>query len=334
VLQKLGRFEEAVASYSAAVALEPEGASAAKTYFNMGTALLNVPLPAAADAQDVISRDAEAAFKAATSIDGTMAKAYNNLGNAIHRQHGTGRRSEAAIEAYSAALAALADPKDKTGSSNPSVSAEASFNLGVAYEEAGRLQDSFTAFEIATEFKSDYASAYNNMGLILEQAEDLEGATQQYMLAIWIDKMQAGPYINLGNALSKQPEKVDDALKAYAKALAIDPSSAEANVNKAHALEHKGDLPGAEAALRIALDTEPSMAEGHAFLAHILREANDGREVEATQCQAEAERLNPKVGMTPPAPTQPMEGKGASAGLSYSTKAGEQAEEAVRIDEL
>merc|ERR1711871_484388 len=193
VLQKLRRFNESIAAYRQAVAMEP---LASKLYFNMGTAFLVTGDAAAA----------EEAFRNATSVDPDMGKAFNNLGNALYMQQRTDEAVEsylAAIEtanpdraakkksASSSAQKKSSDkqagedsdedassppqgPSNDRGSAPPTpppplLVAEWYFNLGVAYEDQGKLQEAFTSFEVATEMKSDYASAYNNMGLILEQ---------------------------------------------------------------------------------------------------------------------------------------------------------------------
>ena len=137
--QKLGKFEEATASYSRAISLKPDYAEA---YCNMGIALAD---------QGKLEKAIEA-YSKALSLKPDFGEVYNNMGIALADQG----KLEKAIEAYNKALSLTPDY------------AEASNNIGIALQQQGKLEEAIDACNKALSLKPDYAEAYNNIGNILK----------------------------------------------------------------------------------------------------------------------------------------------------------------------
>ncbi|HAG72949.1 MAG TPA: hypothetical protein DCL66_12170, partial [Gammaproteobacteria bacterium] len=86
------------------------------------------------------------------------------------------------------------------------------------------------AYNKALDLKPDYAEAYSNMGISLNEQGKLDGAIEAYNKAISIKPDYAEAYSNMGVTLQEQG-KLDEAIEAYKKALAIKPDYAEAAKN-------------------------------------------------------------------------------------------------------
>ncbi len=58
--------------------------------------------------------------------------------------------------------------------------AEAYNNMGIALQEQGKLEEAIEAYNKALAIKPDYAEAYNNMGIALQEQGKLEEAIEAY----------------------------------------------------------------------------------------------------------------------------------------------------------
>jgi tetratricopeptide (TPR) repeat protein len=136
----------------------------------------------------------------------------------------------------------------------------AAFNLGVLLEEQGDLEGAKAAFQQAIDSDhSDIAlEALVNLGLLLKQQGDLEGAKAAFQQAIDSDHPEQAPKaaVNLGVLLEEQGD-LAGAKAAYQQA--IDSGYADAApmavYNLARLLTEQGDLAGAQAAYQWAIDS-------------------------------------------------------------------------------
>jgi tetratricopeptide (TPR) repeat protein len=96
-----------------------------------------------------------------------------------------------------------------------------------------------------------------------------------------------------GHYTFRDPDRVDERVGYYRIALAIRPDSTLAHNNLGNALQDRGDLDGAEAALREALRLDPTYSHGWVNLGSALHDRRDldGAEV----ALREAIRLDPKL---------------------------------------
>ena len=95
-----------------------------------------------------------------------------------------------------------------------------------------------------------------NMGNALKDQGKLEEAIEAYNKALAIKPDYAEAYNNMGNALKDQG-KLEEAIEAYNKALAIKPDYAEAYNNMGNALKDQGKLEEAIEAYNKALAIKP-----------------------------------------------------------------------------
>ena len=115
------------------------------------------------------------------------------------------------------------------------------------------------AYERAIAGRPDLADAYNNLGRMLHEQHDrtrapglLPRAESCYRLALCVDSEVALYWFNLGVSVEDQG-RVGEAVAAYERALALDPSLADAHFNLARLLEVIGRSNADELVLRRAV---------------------------------------------------------------------------------
>ncbi len=156
-LKKLGRFDEAEASYKQAIALKPDYAEA---YYNLGIMLLELGR----------LDEAEVSFRQAKVLKLNFAPMHYNLGIALQEQG----RFEEAVTSYKQTIALKPDY------------AEAHNNLGITLNELGRLDEAEASFKEALALKLDYAAVYRNLTLLKKFDEQDEHYTK--MLELYLDE--------------------------------------------------------------------------------------------------------------------------------------------------
>ena len=75
--------------------------------------------------------------------------------------------------------------------------ADAYYNMGVALNDKGDPEAAIESYKQALKIKPDYAEAYNNIGIVLKDQGDLEAAIDSYKQAININPDYAEAYYNL-----------------------------------------------------------------------------------------------------------------------------------------
>ena len=107
------------------------------------------------------------------------------------------------------------------------------------------------------------------LGSVLDEQEDHEGAVRFYTAAVASLPTSVGAYNNLGNALSRQ-NKLDEAIACYRKAIETDPKYAYAYFNLGKRLEGQGKLDETIACFRKTAQLEPNFAAAQISLAWML----------------------------------------------------------------
>jgi Flp pilus assembly protein TadD len=146
--------------------------------------------------------------------------------------------------------------------------AEAHYNLGIALGRLGRGPEAIAQFEQALQLDPDYAKAHNNLGLALVSVGRLPEAMGHWEQALRIAPDFVEAHNNLGNALL-QGGRTDDAIGHYEQALRIEPDLAEAHCNLGVALEQAGRLQDAIGHYEQALRLKPNYAQARNALARL-----------------------------------------------------------------
>ncbi len=125
--------------------------------------------------------------------------------------------------------------------------------------EASDPARAVAAYERALAGNPDLADAYNNLGRVLHDQHDLGAAPRAlplaesyYRLALCVDADVALYWFNLGVSVEDQG-RMSEAIAAYDRALAIDPSLADAHFNLARLLELVGRRTADDLILRRAV---------------------------------------------------------------------------------
>ena len=212
------------------------------SYINLGNALQGLTqLPAAIDC-----------FQKAIALNPRSAEAYVNLSGALTLG---GRHDEAADMAVQAILI------------TPEMAA-AHVNFGNALLALKSPGEAVEAYAKATQLEPGNGLAWFNMGNAHAEMAAYDAAIGCFRRAIQLSDGAARQY-NLANALYAS-QRLDEAMEAYDRALALDPGFLDAAINLAVVQQGLGRLDEAEAGLRRALGQAPDRADLHWNLSLVL----------------------------------------------------------------
>jgi tetratricopeptide (TPR) repeat protein len=193
----IGRDEEAVASFEAAVAIRPAYADARA---NLARTLVRLRRHDAAIGH----------FQAALAVRPDDADLYNSLGNALQA---LGRAAEARVQ-YLKAIAL-----------RPSF-AEAHNNLGNALAALNRHEEAVAHFRTALALAPGLIEVNNNLGASLEAVDQIEPALACYERVVAADPRNARARHRIGHAL-RALGRLDEAQRAFESAVALAPDRPE-----------------------------------------------------------------------------------------------------------
>ena len=148
--------------------------------------------------------------------------------------------------------------------------AEAYYNMGVTLQEQGKLKEAIEAYNKVLAIKPDHAETYYNMGNAFKEQGKQEEAIKTYNEALAIKPNYAEAYYNMGNALKEQ-DKLAEAVEAYNKAIDIKPNYVESYSNMGVALQEQGNLEEAIGAYNKALDIKPNYIEAYNNASELLK---------------------------------------------------------------
>ena len=262
--------------YDRAVALEAEGNDAA------ALSLLWAAAGAAPDDPDIQNRLGEAldrmgaldaavdAYERALRSRPVFSRAMNNLVVAL----GKAGRGAAAVRRAEAWLAAAPADADRL------------FTLALAESEQD-VEAAMRTLGRVIALRRDHALAHYNLALLLKRVDRIDDAVASAGRAVALAP-RAEAHLALGT-LYFQHGALDRAAAALDAAIAADPRSVDAWVQRATVLKARGDLPRAAESLRRAIALRPAAWSPYAALATVLTMAGD--EAGAKRASAEAERL-------------------------------------------
>jgi tetratricopeptide (TPR) repeat protein len=149
--------------------------------------------------------------------------------------------------------------------------AEAYYDLGLTLQDNRKLNEALINYNKALTIKPDYAEAHSNLGNVLKDLGEFDAAVESFNKALAIKPDYALAHSNLGNTL-KNLGKFDEAVVSYNKALDIKPDYADAYSNLGNALKYLGKFDEAVESFNKAIVIKPDYAEAHSNLGNVLKD--------------------------------------------------------------
>lgn len=171
-----------------------------------------------------------------------------------------------------------------------SQTAQDTLSEGLAHHHAGRFPEAERVYLSVLALDAKNAEVLHLLGLLAQQAGDLECAAVRMRAAIALEPDRATYRSNLGNVLQMQ-RRLDEAVEEYECADRLRPEHGPTLSNLGMALQSLGRLEEAEACLRRAALLTPNSAQVQDNLGNLLQVL--GRMDEAVDCHHQALRLNP-----------------------------------------
>jgi tetratricopeptide (TPR) repeat protein/serine/threonine protein kinase len=261
-------FPAAIAAYCKAIDLAPGWAEAR---YNLGVARRdNNDLPGAI-----------AAYRQALALKPDYTAAHINLGRALEDSGDLRGAITAFRKGLTACRKALAlqkkkgrPPARRKDSANNATLATAYFNLGNVLEKTGNLAESIAAYQQALQLQPKFAEALTNLAVALQAKGDWRAALAATRKAIASNPSYPEAHNNLGFILERTGDR-PGAVKAYRKAIACAPKYALGRNNLALLLCRQRNLDEAAAECRTALRHQPGFVNAHNTLGLVLKARGD-----------------------------------------------------------
>jgi tetratricopeptide (TPR) repeat protein len=126
----------------------------------------------------------------------------------------------------------------------------------------------------AIRLKPDFADAYNNRGLLLKQAGDVDGAIADHTKAIELNPEHGLAYYNRGISRDDKGD-LDGAIEDYTRAARLRPQDPDVYYNRGISRKSKGDIDGAIADYAEAIRLNGDYANAYNNRGLALREKGD-----------------------------------------------------------
>lgn len=164
------------------------------------------------------------------------------------------------------------------------------YNLGVALDYAGRVEEAITQYRTALQVAPNYPDAHNNLGNALAEHGNISEAFPHLETAVRLRPRYADARYNLGNAFLNTG-RLPEAAEQYLAALDVNANQPKARNNLGIVHLQAGRLQEAMQEFERAIALNPHFADPHSNRAVAL--ARLGRVSEAIEeCEA-ALRINP-----------------------------------------
>ena len=243
-LQSLGRFSEAIAAYSQAIALKPDFADA---YHNMGDALYK---------QGLVD-GAISCFRFVVSLKPESVEPHFILANLLASQG----KAEEAIPILNRALEL---------ETNPQAQAKILVNLANLLKTADRTAEAITTYGRALKLNPENHLAYLNMASVLLELNRNDEAMGYLERTIALEPSSATAYANMA-AVYNRRDLFETSIEYSRKAIALDPGNVNAYSNLGACLASLGRFDESELNLRKAIELQPDFDTAHYNLGNLLR---------------------------------------------------------------
>ncbi len=245
VLLGSGRIAEAAAAFRAALELEPDEP---QTLFNLGLCQRYL-----GDFESAVSLISDAA----TGLEEQTLVQYE-LGLAFH----LAGHCDRAARAYRNVL------ERQPGH------ADALNNLGVLLFGGGDIVGAAAAYRQALMHRPGFASALNNLSSALMDLGDIEGAARAIRESLEIDQDRVESWITLGTLL-RRLDRPQTAIEAYTAALSLEPLMASAHENLADCLRELGRGDEVLDSVKASVATCPEDFRAYLLLGEALYRGGD-----------------------------------------------------------
>jgi tetratricopeptide (TPR) repeat protein len=255
-LEQQGKLEEAIATYNAAIELNPNNP---EFHRSLGEVLQRVGRPA----------EAIASYRQAIELQPKLSKAYHNLGNALSQL----KQWPEAIASYRRAIEL-----------NPNFPT-ACYRLAEALQQLGEIEAAVASYHQAIELNPNHPDFHHSLGeLWRQQGKDRE-AIACYRRAIELQPKFAKAYYNLGNVLSKQ-KQWDEAIEAYRQAIELKLNIPELHCSLGELLQQQGKHSEAIPCYRKTIELQPKFSKAYHNLGNALSQLQEWPEAVASYRQA------------------------------------------------
>jgi len=139
---------------------------------------------------------------------------------------------------------------------------DALYNLGLVLQELDQISEAIACYGQALRINPDFAPAWNNLGVAHHSAGRSAQAVDCHRRAIGLQPKDSSYYNNLANAL-RGMDRPTDAIREIHTALQFDPSSWILGHSLGTALREAGRIDESVAAFDNLLRAEPSLVEAH-----------------------------------------------------------------------
>jgi tetratricopeptide (TPR) repeat protein len=304
IMLRSGRFEEAIANYSALFRVRP---ASAETLCNLGAAYegkdqraqalecYNRSLAARPDYAPALaakalllfgdghSEEALKILEALTAADSSNANAWYNCGvvRAARGEHAEAHdcftKALELLPADGKALYGAAAALQKLGRLEEALAVcdqflsqapshfDTLFLRGNILYEQRRFMAALAAFDKALAQNSKHVGALCNCGATLRELGNLEAAADIFDAALAQDPGSVEGLLGRGIVEFKS-NRIEQSLAYFESALRADPSSARGYCGRGLALQHLGQIDEAKRDFERALALQPDLAEGHSNL--------------------------------------------------------------------
>jgi tetratricopeptide (TPR) repeat protein len=252
-----GDWEEAGRIYEAIVKQHPDAAAA---YYGIGRIrAANGDLNAAVESY----RRACELFPAYGAAHYGLAQAYRKLGD------GPGSEEQLKLHAAGQTLVPpvpdpLRDEMRALDRGAPSL-----LQRGIAFQNAGRIEDAIAEHEKALELDPEYVLAHANLIILYGRTNQPQKAEEHFRAAVRLNPNHADSYYNYGVLLFEQRKDVE-AEEMFRKAVEANPFHSQAFHNLGFLREQQGRLDEALVFYRKAVERQPDYPLAHFNIGRIL----------------------------------------------------------------
>jgi tetratricopeptide (TPR) repeat protein len=260
-LLALGQFAESQPLYEA---LRKKDAQVAQVHYGLGrSAFVQKNTPAAI-----------ASFQQALQLFPNYGAAHYALGLALRD---AGQASEAQVhlalsQQFKYVRPTLDDPL-LAALAELNASATVHLKRGVALGEDGKLTEAIAAHERALALNPKLTQAYINLIQLYGRAGQADKAEAQYRTLVAVNPNLAESHYNYGVLLTGLG-RLAEAAQAFQRSLTLNPQHAESHHNYAVLIEREGKLDEAAAHYRQAIENKPGHRLAHFHLGRILVNQN------------------------------------------------------------